>query len=89
MRKLPFAIDKKRLQVIVWVFDGISRAAITDLKVTHFFICSIDQLVPVARASLESRTHTRKELCFSRIGNEDGIALQYVDELILPGMSVA
>jgi hypothetical protein len=44
--------------------------------------------VRVARTRLESRAHTRRELCFTGIGDQHGMAVHYVDELVLSGMGV-
>jgi hypothetical protein len=88
MCKPPFSIVENCLQVIIRVYGGISCAAVASLKVMHFFVCTIKQLVRVARTRFESRAHTRRELRFTGIGDQHGMTAQYVDELVLPGMGV-
>jgi hypothetical protein len=82
--ELPFAFDESTLQVIVGIHDGITCTAVSDLKVDDFFACAIQQLMCIAGTALESRAHADGELRFAGIGDEHRMALQYVDELVLP-----
>jgi hypothetical protein len=45
MHELPGFLDENSLQVIVWIYHGISRTAITHFQILHLFIAAIQQLV--------------------------------------------
>ena len=86
--ELPLAIEHFCLKIIIRIVAFVSSGSIADLEIHHLLSRIVDQTMAVPGARLETRAHSRRELCLAFISVEDGATLQYVDEFILPGVSV-
>jgi len=89
VHELPLPVDPQRLQVIVRVAAYIARRSVSHFKVDNLFPGFVDQPVAVARTRPEPGTHARRELGSTFVSVKRRVPLEDVDELVLPGVSVA
>src|SRR4051794_4983643 len=86
--KLPFAVgSESSLQIINRIAPFVAGAAVADLEIHDRGAGSIHQLMRDA-LRWKSGAHSRGELQLPRVRDQRRLALQDVDELILPAMAV-
>jgi len=81
---LPLTVSADyELHIIVWVINVIAGATIADFEIRYISLRTVDQLVPIAYASLEFRAHTRQKQSLPRVGDQGRFPLQDIDQLVL------
>src|SRR3954468_23613396 len=88
VREPPLPVDEHRLEIVVGIGALVSRRAIANLQVHDVLRGLVDDLMGVPVASPESRAHPRRQSRPAIVGAQRGMALQHVQELILPGMGM-
>ena len=84
----PLAICPERgLEIINRISALISGASVSNLQINHIPVGTVYQLMSSALRR-EARAHAWRQDYLFELGNEGGIALQNVNELVLPAVSV-
>src|SRR3954469_11623273 len=86
VREPPLPVDEHRLEIVVGIGALVSRRAIANLQVHDVFRGLVGDLMGVPVASPESRAHPRRQPRPALVGAQRGMALQHVQELILPAV---
>jgi hypothetical protein len=88
-REAPSAVGAYYcLQIVVGVGGGITGAPVADLQVENVGSAAVDEMMRIAAAGPESGAHARFQDRRAGMGDQRGVTLKDVDELVLPGMRV-
>jgi hypothetical protein len=88
-REAPFAVRAYYcLQIVVGVGGGITGAAVADLQVENVGGAAVDKMMRIAAAGPEPGAHAGIQDRRAGAGDQGGVALKNVDELVLPGVRV-
>src|SRR5262245_18471997 len=90
VREPPSSVGgEDRLDVVVGIRDAISCAPIADLKVEHVGLGALYQVMRVAGPAAKTRAHPRPQPGLAGIGDQAGLPVEDVDELVLFAVGVA
>src|SRR5262245_27573658 len=75
--------DERSHEVVIRISCAVTGRAIADLEIHDVLATPIDEMVRVACARLEARTHARRELGLAGIGDERRPSFEDIDQLVL------